>query len=317
MVDSIKISYKLTPNETSKLESTFDTALNIGSDGRLKSEKHYKNESFGYTLNYANDLVPFDYLTIDGSLSKQVKGDNWRNHRFNPDKDSDKFYNIINSETGLEFGDNNICFISRFDVGLNLVDIEPNGLIAQMYSLSPSRMSKHIWDESFRIGNKTRQLRVYDKAKEILSNTDDEKIKLALSGKILSRIETQLVKNKNIQKKHDINTIADIMDIDKQKVIFFDTYNKIIKVDKIKKMDKEKGRLTLNQFGELQELKTVMRDFGDLESYRKFLLKKGYDKGGVSRKVSRLRNIIQYLEKDTFISLSDRIDEEIKRLENS
>lgn len=318
MVDTIKLSFIIKDyNEYKRLKKSFDKNIHLDNEGRLKSEKYYLNKSFGYGLYPASDIVPFDIMTVDGSMAKQLKGNNWINHKYNPIKDEKRFYEIINEDTKGNFTPKDLCFISRFDVGLNLENIDPIGLISQFYALSPARMSKHIWDGSFRIGNKTRQLRIYDKAKEILENTKDTKIKNTISGKTLSRIETQLVRNRNIYKKHNIKSVSDILTFKTQKDIFFDTYKKIVKIDKVKEMSKKRNHLTLSQFGELQELKTVLRDFGDLEHYRKFLIEKGYDKGGVSRKISRLRIIIQFLERETFISLSDRIDKEMKRLKES
>ncbi len=317
MVDTIKISLKINnEDDYNKLKSSFDTTITVDNKGIIKSEKHYKNESFGYTLHPATDIVNFPILTIDGSISKQLRGNNWKNHYFEPEKDEKRFYDLISNETNMKWCSSDLCFISRFDVGLNIEDLDPTSLINQVFKLSPARMEKHIWNGSFRAGNKTRQLRIYDKKKEILDNTDDKKIKETLSDKIITRIETQLVRDRNIQKRHGIKTISDILTLEKQKTIFFDTYNKIVKINKIREMEnKNTEKLKLKEFRELQELKTVINDFGELESYRKFLILNGYDSGNVSRTISRLRELLQFLEKDTLINLSDRINEEMGKLE--
>ncbi len=317
MIDTIKISYKLPVSKINSIKNSFDVCktLHRGEFGDWFSEKYFMNKSFQYTFHEKNDLVNFDYITVDGSLSKQIKGDNYQNHKYLKE-DVSEFYDILEKDIGFSFSEEDIVFISRFDTGINLLNVQAGNVIPSVMSLSPSRMSKHLWDGVFRVGNKTRQLRIYDKSKEILEKQKplSGDLKKFLKENSITRIETQIVRSRNIVEKHKINSISDLLDIDNQKKVFFDTYRKIINSGKIKEMQKENYSLTLKEYRELQELKTVIKDFGDLEVYRKHLLKKGFDKGNVSRSISRLRNLIQFLEKDALSSLDKRIEEEIKKL---
>ncbi len=335
MVDSISFSYRISDKIKNKLKNNFDEQI-IKSKRMIKDNetgeskslyevfdlpekkdityvKYFKNESFNYTLVDSNDLVPFPTLKITGSIPKQLKGDNIRNYIYNKN-DVSYFYEIINSEVNTELSDNDLTYISRCDIGVNIPNVPTTTIINSLKNISPSRMDVHLFDYSIRFGNKTRSLRIYDKVKEALEKEKDIKIKNTLSGKIVSRIESQLVRNRNID-KFDIRTVADVMDFKKQKALFYDTYSKIIKTNKIRDLCKLDNDLKLNEVSKIMEIENAISKFGNLESYRKYLLNEGFKPSAVSQHISKLRGLEQYAQKDVILSIDEKIKDELDKLE--
>jgi hypothetical protein len=304
MIDSINLKYKLTPEESGILHHKFDYQTTVKKESGESWIKYYYNpDGFNYSLG--GDFDGNELLTVTGSLPKQLRGNNWLNHKWDK-KDITLFYERINDETGIKLDEGKLKYISRFDVGVNL-NVPSTAVIREMKELSPSRLNKVLYDSSLYFRNKTRQFRIYDKVKEI-----EKKSKTRLTGKIITRFESQLQRNRNMNKLN-IHTVAEMLNKEQQKNIFYDTYKKILNKElMINYKSNINETLTLNEYSKIRELESVIQEFGDLELYRRHLKSCGYKKSTISRHISKLRKLLIYVRKENLISINKEIEEFLK-----
>jgi hypothetical protein len=308
MIDTISVLYQIDKREIKK--NKFNEKIIINRQKNITYRTLYNNGSFAYTFIPECSNNP-DCIKLDGSLSKAIYLENFKNHSFT-EKTEKMLIEITEDELQLKLKD--FAQLRRIDLGIN-IELNTNQLIKHLINVAGPRMSKHIWDSTIRWQNTNRLLRIYDKIKEVKhrGQLTDVMKSFLLEHKNITRIEVALYKSKNL-KKLGIYTFKDILNFTKQKEIFFKELNRILKLDILMKKDNNKN-LTAEDYILLEALKNILNEYGDLEEYRKILMSNGISKQSASKTIIKLKKLQVKSKKDSLINLNKEIQKEIDRIE--